>query len=124
MLKLNLTVDVSHQQNTWQIYKEGREKETNVEVLQNNLMQHEKICLRNKYSAKKHTTKEVGESGLKTCVIALLRIEDDNYVLCKQAKLMKLRMKQNVAETQSLLNVHINYVWKQYNKFTCGFKEN
>ena len=104
MLKLNLTVDVSHQQNTWQIYKEGREKETNVEVLQNNLMQHEKICLRNKYSAKKHTTKEVGESGLKTCVIALLRIEDDNYVLSKQAKLMKLRIKQNVAETQSFLS--------------------
>ena len=39
-----------------------------------------KLCLRNKHSAEKHTSKELGESGLKTCVIALLRIYDDEYV--------------------------------------------
>ena len=64
-----------------------------------------KLCLRNKHSAEKHTSKELGESGLKTCVIALLRIYDDEYLLRKQAKLMKLRIKEDVAETQSLLTL-------------------
>ena len=56
------------------------------------------LFLRNKHSAEKHTSKELGESGLKTCVIALLRIFFDDYVLRQLVKLIKLKIEEDVAE--------------------------